>query len=146
VCGSTTGHGQNWYRTSLLRDSEIPHTTVNLKWSLGFGFAQIRMGGPQGTPPSWRFTATKRTRRATPMSDAHKAALAKGREEGLAVRRYLEGLEAAKPKRGRKRTSDSITKRLATIEAEIPYVSALEHLHLLQSQQDIWSGRRRERR
>ena len=29
------------------------------------------------------------------MSDSHKAALAEGREQGRAVRRYLEALEAA---------------------------------------------------
>ena len=48
-----------------------------------------------------------------PMSDDHKAALAAGRNEGRAVRRYLEALEAHKPKRGRKRTPESIQKRLA---------------------------------
>ena len=36
------------------------------------------------------------------MSDAHKEALAEGREQGRAVRRYLEALEANKPRRGRK--------------------------------------------
>lgn len=38
------------------------------------------------------------------MSDDHKAALAEGRAQGRAVRAYLEGLEASKPRRGRKRT------------------------------------------
>ena len=42
------------------------------------------------------------------MSEAHKAALAKGRMEGRVVRDYLEGLRATKPKRGRKRTPDTI--------------------------------------
>ena len=50
------------------------------------------------------------------MSDSHKAALAEGREQGRAVRRYLEALEAHKPKRGRKRTPDSVQKRLAAID------------------------------
>ena len=45
---------------------------------------------------------TKRT-----MSAEHKAALAEGREQGRAVREYLEALEAHKPRRGRKRTPDS---------------------------------------
>lgn len=71
------------------------------------------------------------------MTAAHKAALAKGREEGRTVRRYLEALEGAKPKRGRRRTPDSITKRLAFIEAEMPYVDALTHLHYLQEQHDL---------
>ena len=37
------------------------------------------------------------------MSAQHKEALAVGRDEGRAVRRYLEALEAHKPRRGRKR-------------------------------------------
>ena len=53
------------------------------------------------------------------MSDEHKAALAQGRSEGKAVRDYLEALRANKPKRGRKRTADSIKKRLAAIDAEL---------------------------
>ena len=47
------------------------------------------------------------------MSDEHKAALAEGRTQGRAVRNYLDALEATKPKRGRKRTPDSVKKRLA---------------------------------
>ena len=54
------------------------------------------------------------------MSDSHKAALALGRDEGRSVRRYLEALEAHKPRRGRKRTPESIKKRLAAIEAQLP--------------------------
>jgi hypothetical protein len=50
------------------------------------------------------------------MSDAHKEALAEGREQGRAVRRYLEALEANKPRRGRKRTPEGIQRRLAAIE------------------------------
>jgi len=53
------------------------------------------------------------------MSDAHKAALAEGRAQGRAVRRYLEALEAHKPKRGRKRTPDSVKKRLTAIETAL---------------------------
>ena len=61
--------------------------------------------------------AAKRTR--TPMSDEHKAALAEGRNQGRAVRRYLEALDAHKPKRGRKRTPDSMQKRLDRIDVEL---------------------------
>ena len=53
------------------------------------------------------------------MSDDHKAALAQGRMEGRAVREYLDALRANKPKRGRKRTPDSIKKRLASIDGEL---------------------------
>lgn len=71
------------------------------------------------------------------MSDSHKAALAEGRAQGRAVRRYLEALEAHKPKRGRKRTPDSIRKRLARIETELPDAVALKRLELIQEQIDL---------
>ena len=51
------------------------------------------------------------------MTDEHKAALRRGRSEGRVVRDYLEGLRATKPKRGRKRTPESINKRLAVDRA-----------------------------
>ena len=53
------------------------------------------------------------------MSDEHKAALAEGRKQGRAVRNYLEAVEATKPKRGRKRTPESIEARLGRIDEEI---------------------------
>lgn len=85
-----------------------------------------------------RKTAPKSTtRKRTPRSDAHKAALAKGREEGRAVRLYLEAIESTKPRRGRRRSSDSVTKRLATVEEELATASALSRLHLLQEQRDL---------
>jgi hypothetical protein len=51
--------------------------------------------------------APKRT-----MTADHKAALAKGREAGRAVRAYLEALEANRPRRGRKVTLESLQERL----------------------------------
>jgi hypothetical protein len=71
------------------------------------------------------------------MTDEHKAALAEGRSQGRAVRRYLEALEAHKPKRGRKRTADSIKKRLAKIETELPEADRLKSLHLVQERIDL---------
>ena len=71
------------------------------------------------------------------MTDEHKAALAEGRSQGRAVRRYLEALEAHKPKRGRKRTADSIKKRLTKIEAELPEADRLKSLHLVQERIDL---------
>jgi uncharacterized protein YicC (UPF0701 family) len=73
----------------------------------------------------------------TPMSDAHKAALAKGRLEGRVVREYLEGLRATKPKRGRKRTPESIRKRLDAIDVEMASASPLEELLLVQERRDL---------
>lgn len=73
----------------------------------------------------------------TPMSDEHKTALAEGRDQGRSVRRYLEALEANKPRRGRKRSPESITKRLHAIENEIPTADPLKRLHLIQERLDL---------
>ena len=72
-----------------------------------------------------------------PMSDDHKAALAAGRAEGKIVRDYLEALRSNKPKRGRKRTPDSIKKRLAAVEAELADADPLTELKLIQEQMDL---------
>ena len=71
------------------------------------------------------------------MSEAHKQALAKGRVEGRVVRDYLEGLRATKPKRGRKRTPESVRKRLAAIDAELSSASPLDELLLVQERRDL---------
>ena len=67
-----------------------------------------------------------------PMSDGHKQALAEGREQGRGVRLYLEALEKNRPKRGRKRTPDSIAKRLDAIEQRLTDADPLTRLHLVQ--------------
>ena len=71
------------------------------------------------------------------MTDSHKAALERGRAEGRIVRDYLEALRSNKPKRGRKRTGDSINKRLAAIETELQSASAIEELQLIQERRDL---------
>lgn len=73
----------------------------------------------------------------TPMSTTHKDALAQGRREGAAVRRYLEALSANKGKRGRKRTPDSIQRRIKAIDGEINTASALDALLLRQERKDL---------
>lgn len=72
-----------------------------------------------------------------PLSDQHKAAMAAGRTEGRAVREYLDALRSNKPKRGRKRTPDSINARLATIEQELMEADALEELRLVQERRNL---------
>jgi len=79
----------------------------------------------------------KSSRSKSPMSPAHKAALATGREEGRIVRSYLEALEQAKPRRGRKRTPDTIKKRMAAIEGELEVAEPLHRLHLVQERLDL---------
>ena len=76
----------------------------------------------------------KKTRQ---MTDAHKAALAEGRAQGRAVRLYLEALEANKPKRGRKRTPDSVKKRLDKVLVELETADPLKRLQLTQEQLDL---------
>lgn len=72
-----------------------------------------------------------------PMTDAHKKALAEGREQGRAVRDYLTALEAHKPKRGRKRTPDSVKKRLAAISDSLPTATGTQRLELVQERRDL---------
>lgn len=71
------------------------------------------------------------------MTDSHKAALAQGRAEGRAVREYLDALRANKPKRGRKRTTESMTERLAAIDAQLVDADALNELKLVQERRDL---------
>jgi hypothetical protein len=71
------------------------------------------------------------------MTDEHKAALAAGREQGRAVRNYLEALEAHKPRRGRRRTPESMKKRLRTIEEKLATADALTRVQLVQERMDI---------
>ena len=81
--------------------------------------------------------AKKAARRRSAMSDDHKAALAEGREQGRAVRRYLEALEQNRPKRGRKRTRDTVERRLAAVSAAIDEAGPVDRLHLLQERLDL---------
>ena len=74
-----------------------------------------------------------------PMTDQHKAALSQGRQEGRAVRDYLDSLRTNKPKRGRKRTSDSIRKRLDAIDDELTTADALTELKLVQERRNLQS-------
>jgi len=61
----------------------------------------------------------------TKMSDEEKIAR-------RSVRDYLEALDASKPRRGRKRTPESIAKRLEAIDSELVGASALKKLDLAQ--------------
>src|SRR6202012_4383276 len=89
-------------------------------------------------PPKGKTPAPRK-----PMSNGHKAALARGRAEGASVRHYLEALETSKPKRCRKRAAASIHKRLVAIDAQLVIADALTKLHLLQEQKDLTDERLR---
>lgn len=71
------------------------------------------------------------------MSDEHKAALAAGREQSRAVANYLEALEANRPKRGRKRTLDTVKRQLAEAAAELDEVTGIRRVELVQRRRDL---------
>ena len=71
------------------------------------------------------------------MSDEHKAALAAGRSMGRSVKRYLEALEANRPKRGRKRSPESIKKRLDAIDAQLAAADPVKRLSMVQERIDL---------
>lgn len=73
------------------------------------------------------------------MSDEHKAALAEGRRQGRAVRAYLEALEQHKPRRGRKRTPESIQAQLEKISTQMETADPLKKLQLIQDRIDLES-------
>lgn len=71
------------------------------------------------------------------ISAGHKAALAEGRAQGRVVRQYLEALETHRPKRGRKRTAQSIETRLERITSELVGADPLRRLQLTQERLDL---------
>lgn len=71
------------------------------------------------------------------MSEEHKAALAVGRNESRAVRAYLEAVEANRPKRGRKRSTENMAARLAEIDGEIATADPLRRVNLIQEKIDL---------
>lgn len=98
-------------------------------------------------PPAKKKTAVKKTvgvkkptrarRGPGKMTKEHKAALAAGREQSRHIGAYLEALDAHKPKRGRKRTPESINKRLAEIDAALPTATGIKKLDLAQTKIDL---------
>ena len=53
------------------------------------------------------------------------------------MRDYLEALRVNKPKRGRKRTGETIEKRLAAIEEQLATADGLTELRLVQERIDL---------
>jgi hypothetical protein len=82
---------------------------------------------------------TKKTNKRGPvaLTDEHKAAMAEGRTQGRAVRNYLEALEAHKPRRGRRRSPESMRKRLAAVTVELPSADPVTRLNLIQERMDL---------
>jgi hypothetical protein len=81
--------------------------------------------------------AKKSSTQTSTMSTSHKKALANGRTEGRIIREYLEIVEAIKPKRGRRRTPESITKRLALIATELKTADPVTKVRLIQERLNL---------
>jgi hypothetical protein len=81
--------------------------------------------------------AEKKRRGPKVVTKEHKAAMAAGRAESRAVSNYLEAMAANKPKRGRKRTPDSIKNRLEVIEAELDEADMLTRVNLVQERMNL---------
>jgi uncharacterized protein YicC (UPF0701 family) len=71
------------------------------------------------------------------MTSEHKKALAEGRQLGRAVRNYLDALDRNRPRRGRKRTAESVRRRLDAIAKELPDAAPLQRLQLVQERMDL---------
>lgn len=79
------------------------------------------------------------TAKKSSMTNAHKQALANGRAEGRIIREYLEIVEATKPRRGRKRTPESIAKRLSAITVEMKTADPVTKVRLIQERLNLRS-------
>lgn len=88
-------------------------------------------------PAKKKAVTTKAKSKKRSMSTEHKAALAKGREQGRAVRAYLEALESNRPRPGRKRTPASIQKRLQAVDVELRTADPLKRVQLFQERMDL---------
>ncbi len=77
------------------------------------------------------------TAKKSTMSDSHKEALARGREQGRLVRRYVDALEANRPKRGRKRTLETVSRRLKEVERQLETAQGFDRVHLIQQRIDL---------
>jgi hypothetical protein len=71
------------------------------------------------------------------MSAEHKAALAEGRNSSRSIGRYLDALEAHKPKRGRKRTLESVKKNLAGVQESLKTATGARRLELIQQRRSL---------
>lgn len=81
-------------------------------------------------------TSSKAKKRV--VSPEHKAAMAAGRVESRAVKNYLEGLELTRPRRGRKRTAESVSERLQSVAEELAVTSdPMRRLTLTQERIDL---------
>lgn len=70
-------------------------------------------------------------RKAREVTPEHKAAMIQGRTETRVVRQYLEALEV-RQSGGRRRSKESLQKKLAAVEQDLESAEAVGRLHLVQ--------------
>jgi hypothetical protein len=63
--------------------------------------------------------------------------MAAGRQESRAVRAYLEAVEQVRPRRGRKRTPESVQARLETLTSLLDDADPMDRLKLVQERMDL---------
>src|SRR2546430_1047603 len=78
-----------------------------------------------------------RVRKQAPMTRAHKQALALGRDDSRAVSRYLEALDAGKPRPGRPRSIQSMQTQLKAVETRVKGARGVDRLLALQQRADL---------
>lgn len=78
--------------------------------------------------------SSDRKREVTP---EHKAAMIQGRTETRLVRQYLEALEGVRQSGGRRRSKETLAKKLAAVEQELESADAVGRLHLVQERIDL---------
>jgi len=71
------------------------------------------------------------------MSDEHKAALARGRDESRIVNQYLKAMATTTPRRGRPVNVDALRQELATVEADIAGKTGAAKVVLAQRRMDL---------
>jgi len=71
------------------------------------------------------------------VSDSQKQAMAAGRADSRIVKSYLEALDQYRPKRGRKRSPETIKKRLGELENSIADADPLRRVSLVQQRIDL---------
>lgn len=76
------------------------------------------------------------------VTDGHKAAMAEGRTQSRAIAAYLEALETHRPKRGRKRTAESVERRLTAIDNDLQMANPIKRLSLIQERLDLLQEQR----
>lgn len=73
------------------------------------------------------------------LTPAHKKALAEGRNEGRAVRAYLDHIKTHKPKRGPKRTSTYLRNEIAKINQTLSVLklNPIDELKMIQKRMNL---------